>query len=126
MALPGVYDRLFVYANGSVLGESDSVALTCKGDPIPVATFLKDFAGVTPTPKSFEIQVSSFVPQKGFELDVIKLWLETKSVKIRLQFGGSQLMVNVVGYIAAPSIKSSATDNTKLDFNIMANAAPFA
>ena len=67
MASPQIYDRFFVYINGKLLGEADSCSIEYQGSPVPVATFVKDFAGVTPVPKHAKVTVGSFVPQTGFE-----------------------------------------------------------
>jgi hypothetical protein len=125
MAAPGVYDRFFPSIDGKLLGQADSCSIEYQGSPIPVATFLKDFAGVTPVPKSAKMTIDSFVPQAGYEFDVIKAWLGTKLIKVQARFGGSGITFVASGYADAPSIKSSATDSTKLTFSIMVEASAF-
>lgn len=125
MASPQVYDRFFVYLNGALQGESDQCNIEGQGSPLPVATFVKDFAGVTPVPKMMRITVEAFVPQTGMEFDAIKNWLKTALVKIRCTFGGSGKAAVFEGFVDAPTIRSSATDNTKLSFTLMATAATF-
>ena len=126
MASPQVYDRFFAYINGKLLGEADSCTIEYQGSPIPVATFAKDFAGVTPVPKHAKITIGSFVPQAGFEFDVVKAFLATQRVSVQARFGGSGKTFKAEGFCDAPSIKSSATDSTKLDFSIMSQANAFS
>lgn len=125
MASPQVYDRNFIYAGGKLLGESDSVTIEYQGSPLPVATFAKDFAGVTPTPKMVRITVESFVPQKGFEFDAIDKFLKTERVVMQSRFGGSTKTMKTEGFVDAPSIRSSASENTKLTFSFMGEAKVF-
>lgn len=125
MASPQVYDRFFININGSLQGEADTCNVEGQGDPIPIATFVKDFAGVMPVPKQTRVSVESFVPQTGMEFDAFKAWLKTQLVKIRCTFGGSGKSLVIEGFVAAPSIRSSATDPTKLSFALMCNASTF-
>ena len=108
MASPQIYDRFFVYINGKLLGEADSCSIEYQGSPVPVATFVKDFAGVTPVPKHAKVTVGSFVPQTGFEFDVIKAFLATSKITVQARFGGSGKTYKAEGFLDAPSVKSSA------------------
>lgn len=125
MASPQVYDRFFVKANGKLLGETDSANIEYQGEPIPVATFVKEFAGVTPVPKHARITLESFVPRVGFEFDAIDKYLKTELVTIQAQFGGSGKTLTVKGFVFPPSIRSSATENTKMTFTVVTEAASF-
>lgn len=125
MPSPQVYDRFFPYVNGKLLGQADSCSIEYQGSPIPVATFVNEFAGVTPVPKHTKITIDSFVPQAGLEFDVIKAFLATQLVTIQARFGGSGKTFKAEGFCDAPSIKSSATDSTKITFSIMAQAVGF-
>ena len=125
MASPQVYARFFVYINGKLLGQADSCSIEYQGSPVPVATFVNDFAGVTPVPKHAKVTVDSFVPQSGFEFDVIKAFLATQLITIQARFGGSGKTFKAEGFSDAPSIKSSATDSTKLTFSLMTQANAF-
>lgn len=125
MASPQVYDRFFVNINGALQGEADQCNIEGQGDPIPVATFVKDFAGVTPVPKMTRVTIESFVPQVGMEFDAFKAWLKTQLVKVRCTFGGSGKSLVIEGFVVGPSIRSSATDSTKLSFSLMCSASTF-
>lgn len=125
MADPQVYDRFFININGALQGEADQCNIEGDGDPIPIATFVKNFAGVMPVPKRTRVSVESFVPQTGMEFDAFKAWLKTQLVKIRCTFGGSGKSIVISGFVMAPSIRSSATDATKLSFAILCDASTF-
>lgn len=125
MASPQVYDRFFPYVNGKLLGQADSCSIEYQGSPIPVATFVMDFAGVTPVPKHAKMTIDSFVPQAGLEFDVIKAFLATQLITVQARFGGSGKTFKAEGYADAPSIKSSATDSTKLTFSLIVQASAF-
>lgn len=125
MPSPQVYDRFFPYIEGKVLGQADSCNIEYQGSPIPVATFVRDFAGVTPVPKHAKLTIDSFVPQTGLEFDVIKAWLATKLITVQAKFGGSAQTFKAEGFADAPSLKSSATDATKLTFSLIVEASAF-
>jgi len=125
MASPQVYDRFFIYLNGKLQGEADQCNVEGQGSPLPVATFVKEFAGVTPVPKTMRVTVESFLPSAGIEFDAFKVWLKTQLVKVRCTFGGSGKALVLEGFVDAPSIRSSAADNTKLSFSLMCTAATF-
>lgn len=119
------YDRGFFFADGQLLGESSGGSIEYTGDPLPVETLVKEFAGVTPVPKRATLKVDSFVPATGFEVDMIKKFLENSKVTMKLQFGGSGIAMEADGFVTAPSISFSATDQTKLSFSVMIEAKPF-
>lgn len=125
MASPQVYDRFFASANGKLLGETDTCNIELQGEPIPVATFVKEFAGVTPVPKHARITLESFVPRAGFEFDAIEKFLKTELVTIQAKFGASGKTLTVKGFVMPPSIRSSATENTKMTFTLMCEASNF-
>lgn len=125
MASPQVYDRFFVRANGKLLGETDTANIEYQGEPIPVATFVKEFAGITPVPKHSRITLESFTPRTGFEFDAIDKYLKSELVTIQAQFGASGKTLTVKGFVFPPSIRSSATENTKMTFTVIAEAGTF-
>lgn len=121
-----VYDRAFLYIGGQLAVEAESVEVEFQGDPLPVATIVKDFAGVTPTPKSVKVNVSEFVPTQGTNLDdAIKYFLATKKVQIAVQRGGSGKIIKAEGFLTAPKISSGASDHTKATYSILCEAKPF-
>lgn len=122
----GVYDRGFLYVDGDLAAEAESNTYAYQGDPLPVATIVKDFAGVTPVPKSIKIDSAEFVPVAGGGNveKVVNAFLQTKKVKMRLQFGGSGKIGNYEGYLGAPTIASGAADHTKLTYSFMGTASP--
>lgn len=119
------YDRGFVYADGQLLGESSGGSIEYQGDPQPVQTLTKDFAGITPVPKSAMVTVDSFVPTKGLQFDAIQKWLDSVFVDVKMQFGGSGIVMKAQGVVMGPSISFSATDSTKFSFKFMCEAKPF-
>lgn len=119
------YDKGFLYSGGALLGETSGGSIEYTGDHLPVETLVKDFAGITPVPKRATVSVDTFVPATGFEVDVIKQFLENQKVTCKLQFGGSGLVMEADGFVMAPSITFSATDNTKMSYKIMVEAKPF-
>jgi len=119
------YDKGYAYIDGQLLGESSGGSIEYQGEPIPVSTLVKDFAGVTPVPKSAMVSIDSFVPARGLEVDVIKSWLETSVITIKLQFGGSGKSMQADGFVLPPSISFSATDSTKLSFRVHCEAVAF-
>lgn len=119
------YDKIYAYADGQLLGEASAVSIEYQGEPIPVSTLVKDFAGITPVPKMSMISIESFVPAKGFEYDVVKKYLQDQQVTIKVQFGGSGKAMTVDGFVLPPSISGSATDSTKMSFRLICEASAF-
>lgn len=116
------FDRIYAYANGIFLGKSESIDVTYEGDPIPVDTLGEDLAGATPSPKRMNISVGSFIPNAGFEFDAIKKWLTGEFITVKLQSGASGLGLETKGWVNAPSLGVSTTDNSKLQFNMTCKA----
>jgi hypothetical protein len=121
-----IYDRMFIFRNGKLSLESDSVEVEFVGDPLPVATNAQEFAGVTPVPKHVRFNVSEFVPTQGEDLDdAISHFLKTQKVQIAVQRGGSGKIIKTEGFFTAPKVQSGAADHTKATYSIMCSAKPF-
>jgi hypothetical protein len=121
----GTYDRAFLYLQGNLAAEAESGTIAYQGDPLPVATIAKQFAGVTPVPQSVKIDSVEFVPVAGAGnlKPVLDSWRGTKKVKLRIQFGGSGLIGTYEGFLGAPSVSYGAADHTKLTYSFMGDAA---
>lgn len=121
--MPGLYDRIFFYRNGKLDMEAEAVNPGYQGDPLPVATIAKEFAGVTPTPKHLKLDIVNFIPVAGSNVaDVVNDFLQTKKVKVRIQFGGAGDIVNSEGYLTGPQMTSGAADHSKLNYSFMGTA----
>jgi hypothetical protein len=121
----GIYDRIFFYLNGKLAVEAEAVNPGYQGDPLPVATIAKDFAGVTPTPKSIKLDIVEFIPVNGSSVaDVVNAFLQTKKVKARIQFGGGGKIVNSEGYLTGPQMTAGASDHSKLNYSFLGTASP--
>lgn len=119
----GIYDRIFFYLNGKLAVEAEAVNPGYQGDPLPVATIAKEFAGVTPTPKHLKLDIVEFIPVAGSSVkDVVNAFLQTKKVKARIQFGGSGEIVNSEGYLTGPQMTSGAADHSKLNYSFIGTA----
>lgn len=116
------YDRFFVFINGAVDGEAASATLEYQGEYIPIATLLKDFAGVTPTPKMCKVSIEGFVPSAGFSVDAPKLFLAGSFVDVKLQYGGSGKAFKAKGIMQPPTLSSSATEASKISFSLICEA----
>jgi hypothetical protein len=121
-----IFDRCFVFAKGKLIGMASGGSLEYQGDPIPVDTMAEEFAGVTPTPKHAVLSIESFVPQNGFELDVIQSWLDTEELSYKVQFGGSGKAATMTGFNMAPSIKFGAAENTVFSWKATVKASRFS
>lgn len=121
----GVYDRIYFYLNGKLAVEAEAVNPGYQGDPLPVATIAKEFAGVTPTPKHLKLDIVEFIPVAGSSVkDVVNAFLQTKKIKVRIQFGGAGDMVNSEGFLTGPQMTSGAADHSKLNYSFMGTANP--
>lgn len=121
-----IYDRLFFYFGGGLDVECDAVEVEYTGDPLPVATIAKDFAGVTPTPKMTKFNITRFVATQDEGVDaVIAAWVKTSKVKIGVQRGGSGKVIKTEGFVTAPKISSGASDHSKQNFSVMCPAVAF-
>ncbi len=120
-----IYDRLFVFKDGALLGEADSCTVEWQGDPVVIDTLTKDFAGVYPVPKHAQMSVEQFVPIDASQFDPTSSWLNTEVVTMKAQLGGSGKVFESDGFILAPSITSSPTNPTKISFKAVLEAKPF-
>ena len=120
-----IFDRLFLYLNGQLLGMADGGSLEFQGDPLPVDTLVQEYAGVTPVPKHCMISVESFVPTTGLEFDVVQKWIDTEELTARAQFGGSGKSVTLKAFCQGPSVKWGAAEHTKLSFKLTGGAQAF-
>lgn len=120
-----VYERVFVFCNGGLLGEADSVSIEWQGDPIVVDTLAKDFAGVYPVPKHCVVSVEMFQPASSVAFNPADKWIATETVTIKAQGGGSGAVFESDGFINAPSITSSPTNPAKWNFKVMCEAKSF-
>ncbi len=120
----GIYDRIFFYRNGALAMEAEAVNPAYQGDPLPVATIAKDFAGVTPTPKSLKLDIVEFIPVAGSSVkDVVNIFLKTQKIKVRIQFGGSGEIVNSEGFLTGPQMTAGASDHSKLNYSFLGTAS---
>lgn len=120
-----IIDRIFAFGNGGVLGMADRVSVEYQGSPIPIDTLAQDFVGVYPTPKRAIVTIDQFVPRDSSQFDPTQKWLDTEKVTIKCQLGGSGKVMESDGFVDAPSITSSPTDPTKLQFKVMVEAIAF-
>ena len=120
-----IFDRLFVFKDGALLGMADSATVEWQGDPIVVDTLSLDFAGVYPVPKHSQMSVDQFVPVDATNFDPTQAWIATEVVTMKAQLGGSGLVFESDGFILAPSITSSPTNPTKISFKAVLEAKPF-
>lgn len=120
-----IIDRIFVYANGALLGMADRVSVEYQGSPIVINTLALDFAGVYPTPKMATVTVDQFVPTDGKAFDPTEKWLNTEQITVQNRLGGSGKVMEADGFVDAPSITSSPTDPTKLTFKVLVPAIAF-
>lgn len=125
MASYQINDKMYVYANGALLGMADSVTVEYQGDPIVIATLANDFVGVYPVPKHAIVSVENFVSTAGMEFDAVEKWLNTEEVAIKTQMGGSGEVFDTSGFVMAPSISSSPTNPTKMTFKVAVAAKKF-
>lgn len=119
-----VYERVFAFANGGVLGEADRMAIKWIGDPIPVPTLVKDFGGVYPVPKHCMVSIEMFHPTGNLAFNPSEKWIATETVTIKAQSPSGQTFESD-GFIQAPTITSSPTDPTKWSFDVLCEAKPF-
>lgn len=119
-----IYERVFVFGNGGVLGEADRVTIKWVGDPIPVATLVKDLGGFYPVPKHCVISVEMFHPSGTLAFNPSEKWLATETVTIKAQSPSGQT-IESDGMIQAPTITSSPTDPAKWNFDVLCEAKAF-
>lgn len=119
------FDKMYIFMKGTLLSDAMSFTLEYQGTNTPVETLIKELAGFTPASKRATIKVDSFVPRTGFELDVVKLYLANEVITVKIQSGGSGLVMEADGWVDPPSIAVSTTDSTKLSFGATIEAKGF-
>lgn len=121
-----IYDRLFFYFGGGLDVECEALEVEDTGDPLPVATIAKEFAGVTPVPKMTKFNVTRFVGTEDEGYDAVRrAWLKTKKVKVGVQRGGAGKVIKTEGFVTAPKTSSGASDHSKMNYSVMCPASDF-
>jgi hypothetical protein len=122
-----IYDRLFFYFGGGLDVECEAVEVEYNGDPLPVSTIAKDFAGVTPVPKFTKFNITRFVATSDEGTDaIINAWIKTSKVKCGVQRGGSGKVIKTEGFVTAPKMSSGASDHSKQNYSLLCPATAFA
>ncbi len=118
------YDRGFAFIDGALQGECDSVSIEWQGDPIPVDTLARDFAGTYQIPKHAIVTYESFVPATGIEFNPVAAWKNGTVVTSKVQLGGG-LAMEGDGVVMAPSFTSTPSQPSKFTFKVMIGAEEF-
>jgi hypothetical protein len=111
-----LYDLLFAYANGGLLGENLETDLTFSSDISRVLTIPNGFSGITPGSPVVEIKFKEAVPISGFEFDFAAAMISSTPIEIMVQLGGSGLSMTcpeawVIGPVTLSTSVGKATDN---------------
>jgi hypothetical protein len=121
-----IYDRLFFYFEGRLDVECEAVEVEDTGDPLPVSTIAKNFAGISPVPKFTKFNVTRFVATTDEGTDAVRnAWLKDKKVKVGVQRGGSGKVIKTEGFVTAPKMSSGASDHSKQNYSVLCPAVAF-
>ncbi len=123
---PDLHDQLYAYFNGKLLVTITGIDTTLQGDDQTVMTIVGGFAGITPGPKTRNINLDGVVPATtGLEFEMEKCYLQSKLVEFKLQFGGSGKKLITKGYLGPVNIKSGVGQTTTVSGSFTGTPAIF-
>ena len=119
-----LYDLLFAYANGELLGENLEIATTVESDVAQVKTIPQGFAGITPGSPVVMIKIKQAVPIDGFEFDFAQSMIASIPIEFMAQLGGSgQTMTCPEAWVIGPvTLSTSVGKATENDITLVAQA----
>lgn len=119
-----IYDQIFGYWNGGLFSESTTIDTELVSDVQPIATQIKDFGGVTPSPLTRSVTAEFVIPLSGDEYDF-------EGAMARREFGVLKLLQmsgkQYEGTAYVRSVKKSAGvgKTTTMSVEFMAEGKPF-
>ncbi len=124
MSDPQVYGLLNVLVAGALLTEHTEATINRNSKSNPIETVAKGYAGESPGAASMELDVTSAVPEAGFEWNA-QDWIEGL---IPIEFGivvaGQQCVFK--GFVISDSIQSGVNKPSTYNFKVRAGFAKFA
>lgn len=115
------YTNCYVYVNGSLLSQQNSVSIARKSGAQPVHTVVEGFAGMSPGSPTCEISIENAVPAADFELNAGP-GLQRMTVYEFTFFAASRTLTTK-GYITDDNFSGAVDSPSKLSMTVMAQFA---
>ena len=114
-----LYTLLFVGIEGTLLVEEQQVDLTRTTNSQPISTVAKGYAGESPGAAMIELDVTSAIPQAGFEFDMGQKMAGLIPVNFQVRGPGGKTNFGV-GFVHADSLTHSKSADVSYTFKLRA------
>jgi hypothetical protein len=121
-----LYSQIYIYINGILLAENQTIESALEGDIPDVMTIVKNWAGITPAPIVRTVTAANVIPLPGVEFDYEQKMLDFEEVEIMLQEGGSGKKCVSRGYIVNVPRSAGVGQNTTINFTFRGTPSAFA
>lgn len=119
-----LYSLLFVGIEGTLLVEEQQVDLTRTTNSQPISTVAKGYAGESPGAAMIELDVTSAVPQGGFEFDMGQKMAGLIPVNFQVRGPGGKTNFGV-GFVYQDSLTHGVNQESKYSFRLRAALSLF-
>lgn len=116
MASVSLYDQFYVFADGSLLVENQTIELSLESDDQDVMTIVKGFAGQTPSPKKIMASFQNVIPSEGFEFDAMAYQLYSTPTTFRFQSAATGKSLISTGFIRKAKVSAGVGKTTEQTF----------
>jgi len=116
--------RFNVSVDGKLDAEAQDIEVKYNGDPVPIATMVKDLAGFYFPPKSATVTIKGFLPVGVPSVDYETLYLTNKFVDVLVFKDDGSKYIRAVGVVNAPSASSSLNESSRRDITLTVAASP--
>lgn len=110
--MAAVYDNIFSYIDGKLLGEATKVTIAGEPDDQIVDTLVNGFSGVSPTAKRLRVTIESVSPPTGDDVPWFERFFKTTQVEVKLQKGATGEKITTKGFIQNPNTTAGVSQVT--------------
>lgn len=119
-----IYDQIFGYWNGGLFSESTKIDTELRTDAQPIATQIKDFGGMTPSPLTRSVTAEFVIPLGGDEYDFEGAMARREFGVLKLlQMSGKQYEGSA--YITSVKKSAGVGQTTNMSVEFVAEGKPF-
>ena len=120
-----LYTLVYIYANGVLLAENQTVDTALDANIPDVFTMVRNWAGVTPAPIVRTVKAAYVVPLPGVEFDYEQKMIDYEEVELMLQEGGSGKKCVTRGFFVGVQETIGVGQNTVITFDFRGTPSPF-
>ena len=123
MANLQLYSNAFVFVDGLLLTQENSVSVEAKSGLQPVFTTVDGLAGASQGASTVEVSIESAVPSSDFELNPGPFMRTGAVVEVKVQMANRVAVY--VGFITDSTFSHSVNDSSKLSMKFLGRLSDF-